>query len=313
MASKKKPAAKTKAKAKAKAKASAKAKPGAKRAVKTNVTGRASKAATSASNGEHRERFDREPYEIPLMDLAEAVALADALLESTPILKGAPPAITEDALHLTKARDRAKEVLARSPSTSQELSADARPFDVAMDRAWATFVRRIQDWSELPIDRFPDAALASKVHAIVHDLSILKLNYLAEFAQIGARIDSLKREDLLDAARTFAGQAFLDEVLHHHSEYGKAIGVMDSVQVDNDENDQGAARIALTDAIAEYTYQLLCLARAGQPDTWKAVRDALEPIAAVRSRQMRELRATLPVKRPAPHPPITNGSARADS
>ncbi|HEY8077363.1 MAG TPA: hypothetical protein VIF62_24725, partial [Labilithrix sp.] len=128
----------------------------------------------------------------------------------------------------------------------------------------------------------------------VRDLSILRLNYLAEFAQIGARLDALRREGLLEDVRDFAGATFVDEVLFQHGEYGKAIGV-------GTKDDGATARLALIDAVHDYVLQVLALARTGQPKTWETVTRALRPID-----ELREKRAARRPPQPAPpaHPPI---------
>jgi hypothetical protein len=195
---------------------------------------------------------------------------------------------------MTKARDRAK-LVANGGDASESV---AKSYDVQMDRAWATFVRRIEDYASLPASRHVDAVEAATVYGIVKDLSILQLNYLAEFAQIGARLDDLKREGLLDAARTFAGGAFLDEVLHCHAEYGKVLGIMEPSVAD-----RGEARVALAEAIAEYVFQVMALARPGQPATWKVVESALEPVVKLRATQMHAMH-THPAPPPPAHPPL---------
>ena len=75
--------------------------------------------------------------------------------------------------------------------------------------------------------------------------------------------------------------------------------------------ENGSGKSNLIEAIAEYTYQVLALARAGRPDTWRVVREALESIVTVRSRQARELRASPPARRPPAHPPITTATTPA--
>ncbi len=261
---------------------------------------RAAKPSRPAKD-DYAERFDRSPYEIPPLDLSEAIALGTALLAARP--RRQPPAIDEEAARLTAARDRARGAVRADGTTVA-----ARPFDVAMDRAWGTMVRRIQDVSELPAERFPEAVEASKVFGLVQDLSILKLNYLAEFAQIGARLDALKREGCLDAARRFAGPEFLDEVLRCHAAYGEALGVSDeavrSEEGDTPRADRGAARLELAETIGEYAVQVLALARSGRPATWTIVQSALAPILELRARQAEQLRAEAPVRPPPVHPPL---------
>ncbi len=254
-----------------------------------------------ASFEAYGERFDRSPYELPTMDLGEAIALATALLEA----KSRPtPALAEETSRLAAARDRARAMQARQARQASQAAndLDARPFDVAMDRAWATFVRRIEDVSALPAARYPEAVEAARVLALVGDLSILKLNYLAEFAQIGARLDGLKREGWLDAARRFAGPQFLDEVLRCHAAYGEALGVGDRLGAEEAAPDRGLARLELVETIAEYAVQVLSLARAGRPSTWKAVQGALAPIAEVHERARQESRAMRAEREPPAHP-----------
>jgi hypothetical protein len=240
------------------------------------------------------------------MDLAEAIALATALLAARPAK--ASPAVAEEAKRVAAARDRARAVEKAHGGSASTM--DARAYDVAMDRAWATFVRRIQDHVELPLARRTDAADVARIYSIVSDLSILKLNYLAEFAQIGARLDSLKREGLLEVARSPAGSVFVDEVLSRHAEYGQALGLMPAAPIETSTKDgardRGEARLALVDAVAEYAVQVLAGARAGHPEGWAAVHGALAPIAELRARQQRAHHAPAAQPARAPHPPIGN-------
>jgi hypothetical protein len=289
-------------KTKAKAKATPKAKPTAKPTAKAHA-----KPKVHAKVTVH-ERFERGAYELPVMDLAEAVALATALLAARP--SKSAPAVVEEAKRVTAARDRARAIAKQGGA-----SVDARAYDVAMDRAWATFVRRIQDHVELPPARRVDAADVARIYAIVSDLSILKLNYLAEFAQIGARLDSLKREGLLEVARSLAGPSFVDEVLFCHGEYGQALGLTPAASASPEPSavvDRGEARLALVETIAEYTVQVLAQARAGRTDAWSPITKALAPIVDLRTRQHRAHRAPPPPPPRAPHPPIPPRTIHAE-
>ncbi len=258
-----KKAAAKKVKVEAKAKPKPKSKPKAKKAVVTTS----------------QARFDRDAYELPHLDGGEAIALAEAL-HATKLTK--PASVGEEALRMANALKKAKAV-----------GTDAKAYDAAMDRAWSTFVRRIQDHAELPIDRHPEAALARQVYLVVRDLSILDLSFLAEFAQIGARLDSLRREGLLETAETLAGKAFLDEVLHCHAQYGEAIGVTEKTA------DRGEARHALVSAMREYVVQALAFART-EADV---VAKALAPIVAFKDKQLGRL-TERPHRAPPAHPPI---------
>jgi hypothetical protein len=279
--------AKAKAKAKPKAKAKAKAKPKA-------------KARSLVATATHAERFERHAYDLPVLDLGEAVALATALLAAKPAKASA--VIVEEAKRVAAARDRARSV--QKKQSAQGGPADARAFDVAMDRAWATFVRRIQDHVELPGPRQAATADALRIFGVVSDLSILKLNFLAEFAQIGARLDALKREGLLEVASALAGPVFVEEVLRCHGEYGQALGLMPAGPEGDAVIDRGEARNALAEAIGEYAVQVMAQARAGRHDSWAPVQKALQPIMDLRRRHARTQHAQpAPAPRPV-HPPV---------
>ncbi|MDB5216990.1 MAG: hypothetical protein JWO86_4917 [Myxococcaceae bacterium] len=288
------PKAKRSAKAHAKAKTHAKA--------KSHAKAKARPAAPRSLVGvaTHAERFERQAYDVPVLDLAEAVALATALLAVKPAK--ATAIIVEEAKRVAAARDRARSV--QKTNGAHGATTDARAYDVAMDRAWATFVRRIQDHVELPGPRDASTADALRIFSIVSDLSILKLNFLAEFAQIGARLDALKREGLLDVAGRLTGPVFLEEVLRCHGEYGQALGLMPAGPQGDAVIDRGEARNALAEAIAEYAVQVMAQARAGRHDSWAPVQKALKPIMDLRLRRAREQHAhPAPAPRPV-HPPI---------
>jgi hypothetical protein len=290
--------AKTKAHAKPKTHAKTKAHAKPKTHAKRSAGKPAARSLVAAAT--HAERFDRAAYDVPLLDLAEGVALASALLASKPPKPNA--VIVEETKRLTAARDRARSVQkaggAHGPST------DARAFDVAMDRAWATFVRRIQDHVELPGPRDATAADAVRIFGVVSDLSILQLNFLAEFAQIGARLDALKREGLLDVAGRLVGSVFLEEVLRCHGEYGQALGLMPAGAEGDAIIDRGEARNALAEAIREYAVQVMAQARAGRHESWSPVAKALKPIQDLRHRQSRTQHAPTPRAAAPAHPPI---------
>jgi hypothetical protein len=273
---------------KAQAKASAK-KPNGKAKLQRHAKAAPKKpsARSPLASATHAERFERHAYDVPVLDLSEAVALASALLACKPAKPNA--VIIEETKRLTAARDRARSV--QKAHGTNGPAADARAYDVQMDRAWATFVRRIQDHVELPGPRIGAAADAVRIFIIVSDLSILKLNFLAEFAQIGARLDALKREGLLEVAGVLAGPVFLEEVLRCHGEYGQALGLMPAGAEGDAIIDRGEARNALVEAISEYAVQVMAQARAGQHESWAPVQKALEPIMDLRHRQARSQHA----------------------
>jgi hypothetical protein len=249
--------------------------------------------ATKAKKKPHvsHERFDRNVYHpLPLLDAGEAIALAKALLAAKP--KKATPAISAEAKRLGGALDRAK--------AAHRGGKDQKSLDLAMDRAWVAFVRRIHDCADLPRERHPDAVEAAKAYAIVRDLSILRLNYLAEFAQIGARLDSLRREGLMDVARTSAGAQFFDEVMHCLKEYGEGIGAT----APRERADDDGARLVLIGALGDYVFQVLALAVTGKPDTFSPVEKALRPIAQLKDKRERDRPAPVAPRQPPPHPPV---------
>jgi hypothetical protein len=281
--------------AKAKAKAKAKAQP-------APTTPRAKTPPKAKAAG---GRFDRTPYALPVLDLGDAIALGTALLAARPGKAGA--AVAEDVGRMSTALGRARALHRQHAGTVGD-PVDARPFDVAMDRAWATFVRRVHDHLELPAAQGEGGAIMRRVYEIVQDLSILKMNYLAEFAQIGGRLDALKREGLLDDARALAGEAFVEDVLRCHAAYGEALGVGAEIAAAAAPLDRGEARLALIDAIAEYVYQVLALARPGRPESWALVTRALRPVLDAHAR------AALPEpapRRPNPHPPVVRAESGA--
>lgn len=230
--------------------------------------------------------FSRESYDLPHLEGAEAVTLAKALYARR---LSKPAAVAEEAFRMGRALEAAKRA-----------GTDAKAYDAAMDRSWATFVRRIQDHAELPVDRHPDAVVARQVYAIVRDLSILDLGFLAEFAQIGARLDALRREGLIDMAQVFAGKLFLDEVLHCHARYGEALGLGGDHRTEAAKT--GEARHALVSAVEEYVVQALALARTDS----ESVAKALAPILELKERQHARLVGRPERKAPA-HPPIGQG------
>ena len=293
-----KPAARTKRKPLAKPRAKPTTKPRAKPRPKPRAKPRA-KRMPAAARADAHERFDRAAYELPVMDLSEAVELATALLAARPS-KATPP-VVEEARRLIAARDRARAVL--GTHAGRQASTDARAYDVAMDRAWATFVRRVHDHVALPPARRTFAADVARIYSIVRDLSILELNYLAEFAQIGARLDALKREGLLEVARDLVGSVFVDEVLFCHGEYGQALGLLPAATAKSEvTGDRGEARLALVEVIAEYAVQVMAQARAGRRESWPPVTKAVRAIGELRALQQRAQRA--PVAAPNAHPPV---------
>ncbi len=244
------------------------------------------------------ERFDRTPYEpLPVMDLGDAIALATALNSAKP--GGATPAVTEEAARMIVARDRAQTVLQSHLAVFKV--EDLRPFDVSMDRAWATLVRRVGDHTEVSAERNENAARAAEIYEVIKGVTILKLDYFNEHTQITARLGLLEKNSMLSDVRELAGGVFLDNALFCLGEYGRAQGITVAKPDDPSRpRDRGEARLALVDQLGEYVAQLLPLARAGRSDTWEFVRKALMPIVDLRARQAARAKTVAPLNPAAP-------------
>lgn len=216
----------------------------------------------------------------PVINAASGFALGTALLAAVP--KNATPEVTRSAKALRKATIGLQDEWIKHSKSGP--AADARPFDIALDNAWSALLERLEAYSWLPSDQYPDAVRAADLSKILFPtrLSFVKLPYSEEWAESGTRIRRIDEENLAKDIDRIAGKEFLAEVRRTHIAYGQAIGTTRSMGASAEVSMAEPVR-KLQEAIARYSIKAMAMLESDDEASILAVRAALAPIDAHRA------------------------------
>jgi len=161
---------------------------------------------------------------------------------------------------------------------------DPRPYDAALDRAWAAMVARLMAWAQLPEERSPEVARAAEVVAVVapDGLAVLKLPYRLQWSSLKARLDEVHERGLDDALAALAGDAFVAEVRERFEDYGRVLGITEAPADEEAQVNLSALLRAAQARLNDYVIQVLATTDADDPATVRAAREALRPILETR-------------------------------
>lgn len=239
--------------------------------------------------------FDPSPYlRLPQMDVATAFALVAALVAAAPSKHPEGVSRTLDALQESTT---ALQHAARQHAIAREkVPADPRVADVAMDRAWAAMVRRIEGFTALPETRTPDVARARQVLLVIapDGLAVLKSSYRVQWSKLKTRLDDVEARGMEADLRALAGDAFVDEVRDCFEVYGEAIGITAPAEFDTSLPNLLEHMRTVAQRLQAYVIQVIAMANPEKPATVKAARVALKPIDDLRASQRRAAQQATP-------------------
>ena len=183
--------------------------------------------------------------------------------------------------------------------------------DQCADTTWISLKSRLDPYTWLDEERFPDAGLAKSFtrRLFPSGLSFPQLEYGAQWAEASWRIKLIADEGLEPELRRLCGDVFVDELQRWHKEYGKMVGTVAARRgADNKArprpNLAELRRQAMQAAVA-WQMQLVALHLAGHPEA----RAALRPTDDYRAKLAAGSKATpTPAPEdPSPPPPSQPG------
>ena len=137
-----------------------------------------------------RDEFDVIQYlRFVQVNVPTMIALVAALVTAAP---AAAAASLLRALTSLVAAGKALEGAYRARQFA-EGAVDARPYDNVLDRSWAGMIQRLQAWSQLPANTYPEQARVARLLSILaaDGLSALALPYREQWAALKARLEEV--------------------------------------------------------------------------------------------------------------------------
>lgn len=239
----------------------------------------------------------------PIITVSSGITLADALVKGAPA--DAPANVKKAVKRLKATAEKARDDLsARNKALGVYKEEDSRDLDNEADRAWGAFRMRLQALAMLPGDRFPRAARAAELDALLfpEGTEFLKAEYTVQGPTMGAILRRIKDDDLADELDDLVGPELLKAIRHVQPRYeamlterlrrDKALG----------QNLLETTR-GLQAAIVNYTTKLVATIDDDDAASIEAVRVALLPLTNFRDA----------AARPTSGPPTTPDGAQADT
>lgn len=180
---------------------------------------------------------------------------------------------------------------------------DARPVDHNADASWSCLRSRLQAYSLLPPNIYPDAIRAGEILVILfgdQGLSFLTESYPEQYTIADSVLRRIDEENMAGDIDRIAGKEFLENVRTHHVAYGKMVQAVlqreEAITEDLNEHVR-----AMGQALVYYATKVIAFIDPEQPATIAAARLALRPIDAFR--EATERRATNPSPQASPDTP----------
>lgn len=242
--------------------------------------------------------FDPSAYmRTPQLDVPSQIALGRQLLALAPVeLPQAAQVCRKRLLAATTALTDAYKL-----TQSDEAALLKRPIDLRADNAWASIMARLEPYTWLDEDEFPEHERARVLlrKLFPSGLSFTQLEYGAQWAEASWRIQLLAEENHESELRRLCGDLFVDELLRWHKEYEKMVGVAPLRRTARPAGSAPRPNLAelrrqAAQAVVAWQAQLVALHLAGHPDA----RSALRP-----TDEYRDKLAASPRAEPEPPPP----------
>lgn len=212
----------------------------------------------------------------PMLNLESGVTLAQTLVAAMP--RGMSAAIKKSADRLQKAAESAQDVLIRRQREQNSLREDDRGLDIRTDQAWRSLFSRLEHYSLLPVDRFPKAARAQALWAMLAPGLNEALNqpYTEQSASMDSVLKRIDDEGLTAELSTLCGPEFLDHARTCQGQY-RAM-VQRRLQAPGPSDSVPSHIKALGRAISEYATRVAASVDEEDPDTLSRALIALRPI-----------------------------------
>ncbi|MDP3274882.1 MAG: hypothetical protein Q8Q09_06760 [Deltaproteobacteria bacterium] len=253
----------------------------------------------------HLEPFDRTQYStLPMLSLAETVALGTALLNA---LESALPGVRPEPVQ--ESANELRALLATRPSAKAKPAAGAHPSprdaDAEMDNAWGALIERLKSYARLPAELYPKSRRAVELLEILapDGLSVLRLAYAKQWSVLEPRVRALNATELRRDVALLVGEDFVAEATRAFDQYGRSLGITESVPVPTKQPDPAQSLRALRETLSELIFQLAASANARKPASITQARAALRPVDEFRAAVARRTLQNTKRGRPSEPPP----------
>lgn len=243
--------------------------------------------------------FDLGAYTtVPHLDVPSQIALGRQLLAA------APPELPPQAETCKRRLLAETRALEEGYKAAQDESPGQlrRPVDQGADNSWISLKSRLDPYTWLDEERFPDAGLAKSFtrRLFPSGLSFTQLEYGAQWAEANWRIKLIADEGLEPELRRLCGDVFVDELQHWHKEYSRMVGTV-AARRGADSKSRPRPNLAelrrqAVQATVAWQVQLVALHLAGHPDA----RAALGPTDDYRAKLAAGSKSTPAPKDPSP-------------
>jgi hypothetical protein len=233
--------------------------------------------------------FDSANYlRAPILSIATAITLPAVLVAACP--DDAPPNVKKACKKLAKAGEAAQNAWAeRQRVAAQSPAIDGPAIDVEADASWSALRMRLEAYALLPVKRFPHAARATDLIALLFGaggLSFLKEKYPAQFAAMDTLLQRIDAEGLADDIDELAGPMFLRQIRAVHPRYDAMVKAMLQREDANGDSLLDHVR-AVQRAIVDYATKVVATTDEDDPATIERARVALRALDTMRASQTR--------------------------
>lgn len=245
--------------------------------------------------------IDPVPYvTVPHLNLDSGPTLVANLLKRQ--LKDAPEHVTIRADRMDRSADMIRRA-ATDRRTQIDSPSEAMPADRTLDGCWGGLHRRVDGWTMLPHDRYPEAERAEKLLATLfpHGLTFTKFGFRQEMQQSEAMLHQIEKDGLEADIKALAGEPFLKEVRAAHAAYKKIIDGGPKGATNPEVNIQDALQ-RLSSEIGDYALHVISTADEAKPETIEAAMEALKPIDDLRAEMAKKRANKKPAAKPVEKP-----------
>jgi hypothetical protein len=164
-----------------------------------------------------------------------------------------------------------------------EAPTDPRRYDLLLDRSWSALIERLRAWDELPTGTYPEQERAERLLTLLapDGLAALKRPYREQWSILKARLDEVHAQQLDDDLVELAGKVFVDDVRLRFEDYGRVLGLTQARPTPETTRQSELLRTA-RQRMVEYVIQVFATIDPNDPDTARAARDTLRPLAEAR-------------------------------
>ena len=221
----------------------------------------------------------------PVLNLANAISLADALVEAAP--SGLSGLTLKAKDRLAQASQTARDaIVARQRVLSGLPERDTRELDNRADRLWGALRDRLAAQAALREVGVPGAQRAGELNVALFEpggLTFLQKSYPVQLTMMQATLQRIDEDGLAPEIDRYAGPEFLAAIRPVVAEYGRMVSEL-LRKAEAKSEDFSSHLTAVRSAIVDYAARVYATIDPDEPATETRAAAALHPIAQLRAR-----------------------------